>query len=243
MKTSYVLAGALLTGVFAACSVKTTKGNAAAGAGGAGAVVAASSSGVGPGPQSSVMSSSASGMTGCYDETGIVGFTVPPTTIVKQMVCTAQQFNDYMKNCVLMGATQATCDMFQKDMANAKCLACMTGDGKSTSPPALVIFPTPDMKALIYGNRAGCEALVEGKPQCGGPLTSLVLCEESACQGCKSNADFMACTTAAEAGACKDLKTKLSAECAMVGSKGFDMKCDGKDFATIAANVVAAICE
>jgi hypothetical protein len=178
----------------------------------------------------------------CYDESGILAFKTPPTTVVKQMVCTPTQFNDYLKNCVLMGATQAACDMFTMDMANKPCVACMTGDDMSTSPPALVIFPTLDMKALIYGNRVACQALVEGKPQCGGPLTTADLCDQSACQGCMDNTSFQECVKAAEAGACKETIDKISAECRMVGKNGFDPKCDGKDFQTIAQAVVTQIC-
>jgi hypothetical protein len=131
---------------------------------------------------------------------------------------------------------------FIKDTTNAKCRACMLGDAMSTNPPALMIFETLDMKALIFGNRIACQALVEGMPECGGPLTAAALCDQSACQSCMSSSAFQECLKVADAGACKDTIDKISADCRVVGAKGFDPKCDGKDFQTTAANVVATMC-
>jgi hypothetical protein len=179
---------------------------------------------------------------GCYDSTGIVSFKIAQTAVVKQSVCTAAQVSGFLNACVLMGATDTACKAWTGDMNNAACQSCMLGDAMSTSPPALVEFTTLDMNGLIYDNRAACEALVEMKPECGGPLTSAVLCDESACQGCMDNTAFDACVKSAEADACKDVLMAVSAECQMVGAKGYDPKCDGKDFQSIAVNVVATMC-
>ncbi len=191
-----------------------------------------------------VATSTGSGPAGCYDPSGVVAFKTTPTAAVHQMVCSSAQISGFLSACVALSATQQACDGWMKDANNSKCQSCMLGDATLASPPALIVFATPDAQAFVVEDDAACEALVEGKANCGGVLASRLLCRASACLACQSTDEYAACVNQADAdpGGCKPIAAMVSAECAAVGAKGLDPKCDGKDFLAKAMNVTTALC-
>jgi hypothetical protein len=102
-------------------------------------------------------------------------------------VCTEAQVTDLLAKC--WGDTfDPDCDVFERDPANAACLACIFSTEEDPRYGAVIHLASRRVRT----NEAGCMALVDGDMSatgCGAKLQASQQCSEAACARCAVSED------------------------------------------------------
>jgi len=135
------------------------------------------------------------GTVACYDLGVVTVDTTSTAPAAGQNVCTTTQVSAYDTACLMGTSTTTTCQAFVNDAANNGCAICLYGANGGGTPSPVLVGETATQSGI---NIAGCyAALSTASTTCKLTYTQQQSCEDAACLGCASNADYSACITSA----------------------------------------------
>jgi len=181
----------------------------------------------------------------CYDES--LAYLAPGNTAFASLnLCTATQVAGFYAACLAPSATNATCDAYFDNAANAACIDCIlpvnqNGNSAGSTPPILLY---EDSAGYLYPlvNQAGCDSVAKGLPTCAGPTSDLLLCMTSACADCTTQVDLDACADGAIVPPNICATITIPASCNPVAFGPISPQCDGMNFQERYTNVTNYMC-
>ena len=193
----------LVTAVGCGSSSSSGTGGSTTGSSSSGSPTTSSSSSGTASTSSSSSSSGAGtggGSTTCTAPTTVTG--VPAyTSVTHQSACSKAEVAAFITACDSATATNTTCSTWASAAGNAACSACIQPANNAVTGATYY-----DNQMNAYTNYAGCVQLTDGNTTCAAPFSQLQICLDDACNSaaCEAatDAEFNACETAAQSGAC-----------------------------------------
>lgn len=153
-------------------------GPGGSGAGGEGGSGASGSASGGSASGGSGQGGSGGGAPSCYDDSTILSpaFVDP---VAHQGACSPTDLSSFETSCATQGFGSASCLDLLAD--SPECASCLGLGTSNLRQPALIISGN-----VALANFTTCEAIVQGKPDCANPTSTLLACALSTCGDCAS---------------------------------------------------------
>jgi len=133
---------------------------------------------------------------------------------------------------------------FSDDAANDGCIGCMQAvdeNGNSAGSPAVLNFFETSQGQFAVVNTAACESAAQGHAECGGAISDVVFCYQTACGEC-DDPDFQGCAewSLGAEGICAQIPVPDG--CEKVDLNVDSPECAGDDFASLFVSVGNYFC-